>query len=72
MPRIFLYPGYIRSKNDGDTHFISARQLARLYNVDNSKCIVIDHDSFPRWEEKEGDIHLYPKYSGNYTPIEGE
>lgn len=37
-----LHPGYIRSRSDGDIHYIGAGQLANLYGVPLSECI-IDH-----------------------------
>jgi hypothetical protein len=37
-----LYPGKVRSINDGDWHFISSIELARLYKVKMSECITVD------------------------------
>lgn len=69
MQRIFLHPGEVKSKNDGDIHFISAQQLARLYGVNYKECHVIYQD---RPETSRGvvarhdDVHLFPRYDGNY------
>lgn len=64
-----LHPGYIRSKSDGDLHFIGVSQLLRLYDVKRSECIVWDVN-FP---ERNGFSlnspdykHLYPKSNGDY------
>lgn len=71
MPvRYFLHPGEMKSKNDGDIHYITAPQLARLYGLDYKKCHVI-YDDRPETRKglraKPGDVHLYPKYNENYS-----
>ena len=35
-----LCPGWVRSRTDGDAHFIGARQLAHLYGVSMAECLV--------------------------------
>ena len=35
-----LYPGYIKSKNDNDLHFITGRQLMELYAMFGENFIV--------------------------------
>ena len=64
-------PGYIRSKTDGDRHFITASQLIHLYGVDPTECIVRRHDMSEHEERlfraPEDAIHLYPRYNGDYT-----
>ena len=35
-----LCRGYVNSAHDGDRHFISASQLARLYRVNPADCVV--------------------------------
>ena len=66
-PRVFLHPLTIKSKNDGDYHYISSMRLAELYGIELSRCYVIMHDVDLKILGKENeDIHLYPSYSGNY------
>jgi len=68
--RIFLHPGYIKSWSDGVSNHISAKRLAALYEIDLKHCIVINiNNSMEGYEEKEGDIHLRPLYSGDYRRI---
>lgn len=71
-PRIFLYPGEVRSKVDGDFHYITAPQLARLYGVDYRKCYVI-YESKERgtagYGELKTDIHLFPRFDGAYYNV---
>lgn len=38
--KYLLMPGWIISKTDGDRHFISALELARLYEVSMDECVV--------------------------------
>lgn len=64
-PRIFLHPGYVKSKNDGDVHFITAKQLATLYCVDINKCHVV-YEGDPAIIPQYDDRHLYPRYDGDY------
>jgi hypothetical protein len=61
--RYVLHPGYIRSKHDGDEHFIGGPRLARLYGVDIRDCVYGDTR---RYAPRQGDIHLRPRYDGNY------
>ena len=64
-----LHPGYITSKNDGDRHFISARQLARLYGVKIEECVVWGPEYRPGEWRREDYVHFYPRYDGDYkTP----
>lgn len=61
--RYVLHPGYIRSKNDGDRHFIGGPRLARLYGVSLLDCVYGD---VPTYTPREGDIHLRPRFNGDY------
>lgn len=38
--RYVVYPGEVRSKADGQVHFVCAADLIRLYEVDHRECIV--------------------------------
>jgi hypothetical protein len=65
LPKYALHPGYVISKNDGDEHYISAGQLARLYRLGPFEyCVWVEPNIYLRvWEDY---IHLYPRYDGNY------
>lgn len=71
MRRIFIHPGYVKSRNDGDIHFITAKRLATLYCVDLNKCHVV-HEDDPEISPQEGDRHLYPRYGGDYPLFKSE
>jgi len=72
-----LHPGPVTSQSDGQTHFVDAHQLARLYGVSPSECVVVAWDNGPGHEivyrirreriERMGLIHLRPRSDGNYT-----
>jgi len=63
-----LHGGYVRSKIDGDEHYVSARQLVGLYELRMSECLVVEDErgSEPRLAWPQGLAHLYPRYDGNY------
>lgn len=73
MKKYALYPGTVRSKSDGDQHYITADQLCRLYGVRMNECMIV----MPRYygnpmyrqfiERAEKLIPLRPRYSGDYT-----
>ncbi|MDX1698987.1 MAG: hypothetical protein R3250_00145 [Melioribacteraceae bacterium] len=70
---IWIHPGYVRSKNDGQEHYISAQRLANLYKVDLNAPNVRVYDP-DKPETTLGvrfspqDIHLEPLYNGEYNP----
>ena len=61
-PRYAVIPGWIRSKYDGELHYIDAPTLMSLYRVKPSECIV----SSPS-RNTEGLIMLRPRYNGVYN-----
>jgi hypothetical protein len=69
-----ICPGYVRSMNDLDHHFIGAGRLMRLYGVAPSECIVLYQDrasdvTTAHWIEREHPeiIFLHPNTYGDYT-----
>lgn len=67
--RYLIYPGYVTSSQDGDGHWITAHELARLYKVDIRECEIAPlHDgTYPRWTPPENLIPLRPRDDGDYT-----
>ena len=43
MIKYIVVPGYIKSINDNDMHWISAKELLRLHNVKKEECIVVEN-----------------------------
>lgn len=71
--RYVLHPGPVKSRNDGQVHFIGAAQLADLYNVSLRDCITYPTgcgtESVIRrriWRDPVDAVHLHPRYDGNY------
>lgn len=67
--RYMLHPGEVVSRNDSQTHFISARDLMRLYKLKPSECLICAH-CYGRKAlacEKGSLIDLYPKFNGDYS-----
>jgi hypothetical protein len=65
--KYILYPGNVKSVNDGDWHFITYGQLIRLYGLAPAECIngrkLLEND--PRLRDHTY-FHLYPIIKGNY------
>lgn len=66
MKRYILFPGRVRSRTDGDIHFVGAVKLARLYGVPLDKCLVVRGDNYRYYKKLPGDICLFPRSDGNY------
>lgn len=64
--RYVLHPGYITSKVDDQLHFISGPALVRAYGIDVKTDRYIFGD-VPHYREEHGDIHLHPRFDGDYT-----
>lgn len=62
-PRIFLCPGWVTSKTDGQDHYINADALAKLYGVPLNTCF--QEDAATR--ATRHDVRLYPSFHGDYT-----
>jgi hypothetical protein len=72
MKKYALYPDYIISKTDGEKHYITAKDLARLYGVKMSECIIVETlDDILSTRDKDL-IALYPRYDGDYILPEKE
>jgi len=69
MLKYILYPGEVVSMNDGDTHYVSSKNLIWLYDVDPTECVEMSKLSrdTPRNRELLSTLTpLVPKFDGNY------
>lgn len=57
------------SKYDRDRHYIGVGQLMSLYGLTYKDKIIISGEL--GYKEKPNDIHLYPRYNGDYKRIRG-
>lgn len=62
--KYLICPGYVLSQSDGQTHYINAITLVRLYGLKMGEYVVkgrhYRHDM-------ENLIYLYPKSNGDYS-----
>lgn len=45
--KYIVFPGFVRSKNDGDEHFIGAGRLIRLHGINPRECLIVPHGQDP-------------------------
>lgn len=65
-----LHPGEIRSRTDGQVHFIGFMQLVELYGLAPQMCIDAScATGFCR--EIDTEVNLYPRYDGKYRNKDG-
>ena len=62
--RYVLHPGRVTSAADGQEHFVGGPQLAALYGVDIRDVVFGDR---PGYRERPGDVHLHPRWDGDYS-----
>jgi hypothetical protein len=73
-----LYPGFVRSQNDGDKHYITAEQLARLYMLEPGTWTVyqppqaFDRAASWRRDPYEGMKAIFPRRDGKYPIFGGD
>ena len=63
--KYLVVPMEVVSENDGDTHFINAGQLIKLYGVPPKECLVYGDNM--AGHTIEGLIKLTPRQDGDYS-----
>lgn len=68
MKKYLVIPDYVHSISDGDYHYITARQLIKLYGVPPSECVIVSSlkDIYYRGLEVNDLIVLRPLRNGLY------
>lgn len=68
QPKVFyiVHPGWVKSQNDDDNHFIGFGQLCRLYHVNPRDCIDASNEHWAAGRDVEKFEHLYPRSRGDY------
>lgn len=68
MNKKYLVIGDWVFKNDGQRHYVSAKELVRLYGVDKKECVLFEKNppDNPRNVEVGGLYILGPRYAGDY------
>lgn len=63
--KYLINPGWIRSRSDGDLHYIDARALVRLYGVPSGQWRLLKPD-----KDKGTTLPILgPRTDGRYTPV---
>lgn len=65
--RFAVYPGTIRSQNDGDVHHIGFGRLCQLYGVPPALCVDMSREECHRGMDASGLIQLHPRTDGHYV-----
>lgn len=60
-----LHPGYVRSRWDGQMHYVGLRDLVRLYRLKPGTYMAFDDR--PGCRPPADATHLYPRWSGDYS-----
>jgi len=67
IKKYVVYPGFVRSRSDGDRHYVTSDMLMRLYKVRRAECMIIlppdrekDYKLLVEKAERMGLIPLYP------------
>ena len=70
MKRYIVIPGYVKSKTDGDFHYISSDKLIRLFKVKPDECYLMNLEDYERRKHMNQlkDLKvLSPQYDGDYS-----
>jgi hypothetical protein len=65
--RYIVHSGYVKSKTDGDVHWVGFGQLCRLYGLQPHATDVFNGDRCTNLKPLPDDIHLHPRVDGDYT-----
>lgn len=65
MKRAMVHPNKVKSKNDGDIHYITGAQLIRLYRLNPATTIVFTPGCMNGRDWDDFD-HYYPRFDGRY------
>lgn len=68
-PRYLVIGGIVRSKTDGDYHYVYSRELAALYGLtsDDDVTLAEENGSFLKGFDMSSFIVLRPRYDGDYS-----
>lgn len=66
--KYLVVPGFVTSKSDGQTHWISAKELMGLYGVRSQDCVIAGWNPSDFRHRVEGQTLtvLHPDYHGRY------
>lgn len=70
MKKYVVEPDFLKSLTDGESHYVSAQQLMKLYGVDRSECVITHKDDCNTiGMDLKGFTWLRPRRDGNYKKV---
>ena len=70
-PKYLCHGGYVRSRHDGEIHYVSARRMPQLYGVDPAECMFTMSEGARPYFAPPWLIDLVPDPTGQYV-VPGE
>lgn len=70
-----LCPGHVKSKNDGQIHYITEKQLRFLYAMKYLDYVLTEEEYSSRQHVRPEEVYvirLYPRYKGDYIEHKNE
>lgn len=70
-----LCPGHVKSKNDGQVHYVSEKQLRSLYDLKYLDYVLPLEEYEDRKHVRPGEVYvvyLRPRYEGDYAEYKAE
>ena len=65
--KYFVIGGPVRSRSDGDEHYVNSKRLCELYGVDPKECVMVESADGHKRNLTPGNlIVLKPRSDGNY------
>ncbi len=65
--KYIVCPGEVKSKSDGDLHYIGPYVLMKLYGVEPHECIIVDNPVSSAGLNWQDYVVLRPRTDGNYS-----
>jgi hypothetical protein len=65
VKRAMVHPGKVRSRNDGDIHWVTGRDLIALYRLNPATTVIATPDNQTGLRQDDFD-HYYPRVDGKY------
>ena len=62
--RYVMHPGIVTSQYDHQKHYVGVRHLIICYGLTYHRSIIDANSSL--YEPHDNDVHLYPRFDGNY------
>jgi hypothetical protein len=70
-PRVFLYPGFVRRKSDGEVYYLGIFELAKIHGYKVQHCISLrsPEEYLKCYKPRDTDIHIYANNVEGYEEL---